>query len=926
MDPDRWGKLEALYEAAVGLEPDRRSAYLAEQCAGDEALRQEVESLLFHGENAGDFLRAPAPVKPLEVGQRVAHYEIQQKLGEGGMGAVYRAYDSQLRRPVALKVLPPEFAADPERRQRLLREARAASALTHPNIVGVYEIGSDNGVDFIAMEFVEGKTLEELVPTKGLPLAKVLDYGAQIAAGLARAHVAGVIHRDLKPGNIMVTRNGLVKLLDFGLARRVQIEPGQATTLTVEGEIAGTPAYMSPEQAEGRQLDARSDVFSFGLVLYRMLCGRPAFSGDTAASVMAAVLREEPAPLGEKVPREVERIVRRCLHKDPAHRWQSVSDIHIVMEELAAGRLADAAPARVRQNRLPWILAGAMALLAAALGWVYLRDRPVEMPLVSLTLAAPENTILGSFAVSPDGSRVAFGAISTDGRSRLWVRPLDAAAAQPLAGTEGGERPFWSPDSRSIGFAASGQLKRVDAAGGPVITLADAPFFQGGTWNRDGVILFVPTHLSYHGGAVQRVPATGGEPSAASKPNETDRVQVGHRQPWFLPGGRLFLFTVAPVVGSERGTVRAGSLGSLETRDVLEVDGGAVYASGHLLFRRGSTLMAQPFEQGRLSVTGNAVPIAENIRRFSVSENGVLVFEPWKSNERTLAWFDRGGKRLSTVGEPGLLGRFHLSRDGRKAAVGIGVGNVQNIWIYDLLRGFRSRLTFGEVWEQEAVWSPDGSMLVFSSNRRGREDLYRKASGGTGPEELLYADEIDKRPKSWSPDGKFLLYSAISKTTQDDIWVLPLTPERVGAPLKPFPFLQTAFYETREQFSPDGRWVVYQSNESGRNEIYVAQFPGAGGKQQVSTGGGDTPRWRGDGREILYLDPDRRFVAVEVSPKAAGLELGEPHRLFAPGGLFTGGFGYDVSADGQRILAVVAGEANTALTLVLNWTVGLKKK
>jgi Tol biopolymer transport system component len=883
------------------------------------------------------------------IGRRVAHYSIVDKLGEGGMGVVYKARDTHLDRFVAIKVLPEAFSRDPDRLARFTREAKVMASLNHPNIATVHGVEDSGGVSVLVMEVVEGPTLAQRIALGAVPLEEALPIARQMAEALEYAHEHGVIHRDLKPANIKITSEGRVKVLDFGLAKALAQEAGpqagtpgdpadsptQTMRTTSAGIILGTAAYMAPEQVRGQSVDRRADIWSFGVVLYEMLTGRQLIGGPTISDTLAAVLTSEPDLT--PVPAGARRIVERCLRKDPHQRWQAMGDVRIAMEEVPAGGITEAAPAPLWKSMLPWIAAGVLAILAATLAFIHLREKPAEMPMVRLTFGAPDKTVfsrdprvlgggvIAPFAVSPDGRRVVFGATSADGKSQLWVRSLDALAAQPLAGTEGASNPFWSPDSRSIGFAADGKLKRIDVSGGTALTLADAPASQGGTWSRDGVVLFVPRSLT----AVQRVPAAGGALSAAAKLDEANK-EVGHRWPWFLPDGRHFLFAAVRTQNTDHATIHAGSLDSPERKVLLEADSSAVYAGGYLLFLRESTLMAQPFDPGRLTTTGDAVPIAENIVRFSVSESGVLGYATRGRNDQNLAWFDRSGRRLSTVADPGTLGRIHSSPDGKKAAVSINSGNNQDIWIYDLLRGLRTRFTFDAAVESEAVWSPDGRTIAFSSNRKGHEDLYRKASDGTGVEELLFADDLDKRPKSWSPDGKFLLYSAVSPKTQDDIWILPLTPERAGAPLKPYPFLQTAFWETREQFSPDGRWVVYQSNESGRNEIYVALFPSAGGKRQVSTGGGITPRWRRDGKEIIYISPDRKLVAVEVSMKGATLEFGEARLLFGPleAVQIVLGFFYDVSADGQRFLLVVPSEGDTsgALTLVLNWTAGLRKK
>ncbi len=626
MSPERWQRVEEVYHSALERAPGQRAAFLAEICGSDDELRREVESLLRHGDSqealvdrpaweaAGELLGTHTMDQASELaGRRISHYEILQKLGEGGMGAVYKARDTRLGRLVAIKTLPRDKIEDPDRKRRFVQEAKAASALNHPNIVNVYDIDQAGGVEFIAMEYVPGKTLGDVIGRKGLPLGRALDYAVQMAGALAAAHAAGIVHRDLKPANVMVTETGVVKLLDFGVAKLTQPQEPRATVGSVpvkteEGAIVGTAAYMSPEQAEAKPVDARSDIFSFGTVLYEMVTGRRAFRGDTNVSALAAIIKEDPAPLGAQIPRDLEKVIKRCLRKDPAHRFQHMDDLRVALEELKeeseSGALeAVAAPRPTR--RWAWAVAVVAAVLLGAGAWYFLRLKPAETAMVRFAVGAPDKTVLGRvgsavdpttvpFAVSPDGRRVVLSATSADGKSQLWVRSLDTLAVQPLAGTEGAVGAFWSPDSRSIGFAADGKLKRIDVSGGPALTLADAPAFSGGTWSRDGVILFEASRI---GVGLQRIPAAGGPSSAASKPDEANK-EAGHASPWFLPDGRHFLFAAVPNWTSSRVTVRAGSLDSMESKVLLEANSGAVYAGGYLLFLRGSTLTAQPFTRG----------------------------------------------------------------------------------------------------------------------------------------------------------------------------------------------------------------------------------------------------------------------------------------------------------------------------------------
>jgi len=887
----------------------------------------------------------------------IAHYRITAKLGEGGMGEVYRATDTKLGRDVAIKILPEAFAQDPDRMARFAREAQVLASLNHPNIATIYGVENAGGMSVLVMELVEGPTLAERIAPGPLPAEEALPIARQIAEALEAAHERGIVHRDLKPANIKITgpasgNPGQVKVLDFGLAKAPEAtgsgDPKNSPTLTMRatqaGVIMGTAGYMSPEQAAGQPVDKRADIWAYGVVLWEMLTGRPLFEGETVSHTLADVLRAEidlnALPPG--TPAVARTILRRCLDRKLKTRLRDIGEARIAIDEYLANPAeaeAEAKPQAATRKPMAWMAAtGVLAVAAIALGILYFSQQPSELPVERFSIGPPDHAtffkrggVVSDFALSPDGRRLVFSAQAVGGRQQLWLRSLDTFAAQPLAGTEGAVSPFWSPDSRSIGFAADGNLKRIEASGGPALTLASAPNFRGGTWSREGVILFTANSTS--GTPLQRVPAAGGAARATTKLDDRNG-ELSHRFPWYLPDGRHFL-VAASVSSSDHVLVRTGSLDSMETKALLDANSNTVYAEGHLLYLRESTLMAQPFDPKRLATTGDAVPIAEKVAQnyiantvegmFSVSGNGLLAYTTGESGSLALTWFDRNGKRLSTIGEGGLLGRVHVSPDRKSAAVSVQSRNNSDIWIYDLARGLRTRFTFDPAPEQEAVWSPDGRTIVFNSNRKGHFDLYRKNADGTGAEELLYGDGLDKSPTSWSPDGKFLLYNS----NNGDIWVAAMTPGQPAAPVETHPWLQTPFAEIQAQFSPDGKWVSYQSNESGRTEIYVAPFPGPGGKRQVSATGGTLARWRRDGKEIFFVAPDNKLMAVEVNVKGATLETGETHPLFGP--FITGrGFLYDVSPDGQGFLAVAPPEdsgksAEEAIQVVRNWTATLRK-
>jgi eukaryotic-like serine/threonine-protein kinase len=856
------------------------------------------------------------------VPTRLGPYEIVSLLGKGGMGEVWKARDPRLGREVAVKVSAQQFT------DRFEREARAIAALNHTNICTLYDVGPN----YLVMELIEGPTLAERLAQGPIPLEEALGVAKQIADALEAAHEKSIVHRDLKPANVKIRPDGSVKVLDFGLAKageEAELTADSPTMMSVPGMILGTAGYMSPEQARGQKVDKRADVWAFGVVLYEMVTGNQLFGGGTVSDVLAAILTREPDLTA--APEKIRRLLHACLEKDARKRLRDIGDVW---------RLLDSEPARAgpspsRFSKAGWVVAGVVTVIAAGVSFVHFREKPPETLVIRSTILPPEKTTFLSDAppsLSPDGRRLLFGVPAEVGIYRLWLRSLDSTTAQPLPGTEmkpfTESFPFWSSDGRSIGFSADGQLKKIDLSGGSAVTLAEVIRFRGASWSPRGTVVFAPNIT----GPLLRIPAAGGSATPATTLDPA-RKEDSHRWPWFLPDGRHFLYA-ATVNPSNDATICVGSLDSREARIVAEANSNAVYASGHLLFLRKNTLMAQPFDEKRLTTAGEAVPVAEDVVDqsmrargvFTVSDNGTLIFQSGVPATQTLTWLDRTGKRVETVGQPGEFSTSFLSPDGKRAAVTVydRAGHNNDLWIYDLARNLRSRFTFDPGDENFGVWSPDGSQIIFGSERKRHVDLYRKLASGAGVEELLYTDDSYKLPTSWSPDGKFVMYTAAVAPPKSGfhLWVLPLEGER-----KPFPFLKTGFDEGYGQFSPDGKWVAFMSDESGRFEIYVAPFPGPGGKRLVSVAGGATPRWRRDGKELFYGGLDNRLMAAEIGIKGAEASISAVRPLFGPLPVVANAYPYDVSPDGQRFLVIMPNEqaAPETLTLVQNWTAGLKK-
>jgi eukaryotic-like serine/threonine-protein kinase len=691
---------------------------------------------------------------------------------------------------------------------------------------------------------------------------------------------------------------------------------------------------MAPEQVKGKEVDRRADIWAFGAVLYELLTGECLFKGKDPSEMMACVLSEEPDL--SQAPWKVRRLLRECLKKDPDERLRWVGDVGRFLEEPPQTR-----GARQQLVSIPWIVTAVLFLAFAALAFVHFREAagPEGAPLrvTNATIVPPENTsfdfatAFNAPAVSPNGRQIVFGARRADGQTQLWVHSLDSPTPQPLAGTENARFPFWSPDSRSVGFFADGKLKRMDVAGGPALTLAEAPDGNGGAWSPDGVIVYTPSNI----GPLYRVAAAGGAPSPATTLHGTN--DFTHRFPWFLPDGRHFLFEDQAQFGSNDVILQIGTLDFNEVKTVGPSNSNGVYSSGYLLYLKASTLMAQPFDVKRLATTGEAVPVAEPVRSdlyaggvaglFSVSHGGLLAYQAGTGiGGQRLTWFDRTGKPVGSVGDTADFFALEFSPDHKNLAA-TRLGQNVDVWIYDVARGLPRRFTFSPARDRQAIWSPDGRTIVYQSNPKGAADLYRKAADGTGAEELLYARGAENVATSWSPDGKSLLFFTLDPKTQRDIWVLPLEGGPAGAPGKPIPWLVTPFNERFPKFSPDGRWVVYESDDSQRPEIYVAPFTGPGSKRQISAGGGTHPRWRADGREIFYVGPNGSLMAAEVSAKGASLEVDGIHPLAIP--VITGRvYMYDVSPDGQRFLVAAPPEQKSSapLTLVENWTALVTKK
>jgi len=985
-------RLKEVFAGARALPASARQAYLSAACAGNEALRQEVESLLASDERAKTFLESPAVQRDDAIrmtnsleGQSIGPYQIASRIGAGGMGEVYRARDMRLNRDVALKVLPDAVASDPDRLARLTREAQTLASLNHPHIAAIYGIEQSESIRALVMELVEGEDLSQRIARGAIPLVEALPMAQQIAEALAAAHEQGIIHRDLKPANIKVRADGTVKVLDFGLAKTIEPPSAAAAAarladsptitspaaLTAAGVILGTAAYMSPEQAKGRPADRRSDIWAFGVVVYEMLTGRCPFKGDDVSETVAAVLMRQPdwTVLPAATPPLIRRLLRRCLEKDRTRRLADIADARLDIDDALRGQDIDApAPSSISRTRerLMWASALLLAALTAAaiVAW---GTRPVSIPAETtrtILSVAPSGDTPGTeplqqrvgaarptrtaLALSPDGKTLVFGAI-WGGRQELYARAMDQLSARPIAGTSGGSSPFFSPDGQWVGFIADSELRKVPLNGGPAVTLCKAAALFGASWGDDGTIAFA----TQRNGGLWRVSAAGGTPESLTTPRPGE---YSHRLPHMLPGGRAVIFTIlkGPDLWDDTQIV----VRSLDTgRQTVLVTGGAdgrYVSMGHLVYVRLGTLMAVPFDPVRLAVTGGATGVIDGVMQaadrgasymantlagqFTVSETGALVYLTGgavAAGDRSLAWVDRHGTSQVLPVPPRSYTHPRLSPDGQRVAVNT-LGPLQ-VWSVDVARGTLNPVTV-DGQSDHGVFAPDGKRIVFRSRGAGSEGtLTWKAADGTGTVERLTSSGRSQTPGSWSPDGTTLAFVEEGDSKgldffQFDIWVLSIGDRRTRA------LIHTAANEVTPEFSPDGRWLAYVSNESGRHEVYVQPYPGPGERHLISTNGGEQPAWSRDGRELFYvqnggMNPGRgvpTLMSVSITT-APAFHAGTPQAMFENADLWTSwGKNYDVAADGRRFLLTLDKRAPTNLApaqmvLVQHWFEELKR-
>jgi serine/threonine protein kinase len=892
----------------------------------------------------------------LTSGTKFGPYEIKSPLGAGGMGEVYRALDTRLDRTVAIKVLASHLSSSPELKQRMEREGRAISSLNHPNICQLYDIGSQDGTDYLVMEFLEGETLAERLRKGPIPLNEIYKIAIGVAEALAVAHRQGIVHRDLKPGNIMLTQSG-AKLMDFGLAKPLGMKstgsgsgsappsftavatlsgPSPLSPLTTAGSIIGTIQYMSPEQIEGKEADARSDIFAFGAVLYEMTAGKRPFSGKSQISLASSILEADPEPLSTikpQTPPAFAHLVTTCLQKNPQDRYETAHDIKLQLQWIAAERpssaIETAAPEPLhRRERLLWAAGLLTVLLLGSAAAIFLYHPTRSEQTVRTVINPPDKSTLnltgdsaGPPVLSPDGSSIAFAATGADGKTMLWVRAMDLLEPHVLPGTEGAIFPFWSPDGRSLGFFAEGKLKTIDLNGGSPQVVCESPLGRGGAWGPEEVILFSASPTS----PMMRVSANGGTPAAITKIDPAQHTS--HRWPFFLPDGKHFLYLALhhDPSKSANNTLYYASLDGRENRPLFRSQFNAVYAGGFLLFGRGDQLMAQHFNPSSGNLSGEPQSLAKGVMNdistwhidASASNDGLLVFGSGASGYLQLVWMDRGGKQISVIVDKLTdLQAAVLSPQGDRVALQIDTGE-NDIWVLDLARGVRTRLTFGPVANIGPVWSPDGKWIAYTSVRNGQNVLCRKPADGSGAEEFLISDDQQIMASDWSRDGKYLSYSRpLPNAATRQIFALPLEGER-----KPSLAVQRG---ASGSLSPNGHWLAYQSSESGRAEVYVVAFGGGQGKWQVSANGGTRPHWSRDGKELYLMDSAFSIFAVSVTETAGALQFGAPQMLVSnwssPQAF------YDIAPDGKRILLDrVSQDVSQSVTVVTNFTAGLKK-
>jgi serine/threonine protein kinase len=983
MAADRWQSIEELYHQASDLPVGERESFLLAACGEDRNLLLEVRSLLEYGEMPQSVLESPAIAvlaKAMAIdeiqssaalleGKIISHYRLLEAIGRGGMGVVYRAEDLRLGRFVALKLLPHPLAGEPEARQRFEREARAASALNHPNICTVYEIDEAEGLHFISMELLQGETLKSRMIRGPLPIKQILEIASGVCHALEAAHSNGIVHRDIKPANIFLTQTGGAKVLDFGVAKRVgpksetlglDISTASTTcldlSLTIPGAQLGTAAYMSPEQAAGQPVDARSDIFSLGAVLYEMTTGQLPFPATTPAEIIQAIQHDNPKPIEEvnpKTPRAWSRIIDRAMQREPHLRYQHALEIR-------ADLIALRDRVSTKRNWPRVVLAMAFVAVLFLLGAAILLRAPRVrarllgksspntqhvLPSRSFVLP-PKDTVFslvndngGSVTLSADGTKIAFVAVDSDGKPQIWVRPLASLTSERVNGTEGATFPFWSADGRSVGFFADGKLKKVSLAVGSPVTLCDAEFGRGGSWNSEGTIIFAPTSHS----GIYRVPDSGGTPTPVTVVDTS--IYTTHRWPKFLPDGEHFIYLAAShFQESSHNGIRLGSLNGRDDKFLLGSETDATYASGYLFFLDKDVLMAQPFDVAHGRLHGDARPTGEKVLYdptikkavFDASENATMAYQfgdkPGGVNE--LRWFDRSGKQLAVL-SGGFLLDSQLSRDGSKLALDFsdkGYGYFQ-LWVHDLARNVRTQVTFGKYDSISPIWSLDSSKVLFAGKRQ-HYSIYQVDSTGAEAEQLVLDAGSDIWPLDLSPDGRFLLYGKGIQIgrVRSQLWVYSMTSNAPPARL-----LTGAAVESDGQFSPNGRWVAYTSNQSGQKDVYVVGFHAPSNSAQIgsvlprepvriSVEGGREPRWRRDGRELFYLK-DNLLMAVPVTMQNSGIAIGTPHPLFRANPILsTYQHRYDVSPDGNRFLVCAPAPETTApITLVENWLSDLTK-